>query len=212
MVRFVSREAEVRVIYGGTFDPFHRAHEAICHAILANPLVSELRLIPCAIPALKGGASAPAEDRLAMLEAWRLSQPEWDRIVIDDLEIRRDGVSYTLDTVRMLRRALPATSWVFALGTDAWNSLPQWHGADELSQMLSFWVFKRSGEASAVDHTNLTRCDSFAELIAHPGRFWLDDSVTIAVASSQLRDCSVDLIETETPEAVSAYINEHGLY
>ena len=73
MVKSVNPRDGLVVLYGGTFDPFHTGHEAICCKLLENPEVIELRLIPCAIPALKEKASASPEARLEMLSDWPLN-------------------------------------------------------------------------------------------------------------------------------------------
>lgn len=203
---------DVRVIYGGTFDPFHLAHEAVCEAILAQPEVTELRLIPCAQPALKGGASASAEDRLAMLRRWKDSQDQSSRIVVDDQEIRRQGVSYSSRTVRDLQDKDPSAMWLFALGTDAWNSLPRWHDVETLKQRLSFWVFHRAGEPEVKCHSGMDQVKQFAALIERPSRFFKDVSVNIRLASSGMRQTGRSMVLKQTPSPVAQYIETRGLY
>lgn len=210
MARFVN--PEVRVIYGGTFDPFHLAHEAVCNAILAQPLVTELRLIPCAQPALKDSAAASAEARLAMLKQWQRGHSQTNRIVVDDQEIRRSGVSYTSETIAGLQQADDRSIWLFALGTDAWNSLPKWHHAEKLMQQLSFWVFRRQGEDGVKTHPGVREVDEFEALIGKTSRYYVDGRVDMKLASSGLRQSDPSRLLQQTPSVISDYINLHGLY
>ncbi|WP_050762951.1 nicotinate (nicotinamide) nucleotide adenylyltransferase [Reinekea blandensis] len=203
---------DIRVVYGGTFDPFHLAHEAVCNTILEQTEVTELRLIPCAQPALKDAATVPAEARLAMLKLWQSSHPQAGRIVVDDQEIRRQGVSYTSDTIARLQSEDNQGTWLFALGTDAWNSLPKWHHAVTLMETLSFWVFQRQGEALVTVHPGVQRVDDFESLIGQTSQFYVDGRVDIKLASSQLRQSGQACLRQQTPKVISDYIDSHGLY
>ena len=147
-----------------------------------------------------------------MLNAWRADQAESDRIVVDDIEIARDGISYTLDTIQSLRRDVPHAHWVFALGADAWNSLLRWHGGTQLLTLLSFWVFQRAGVSEVKHHEFATASDSFQSLVLAPGRYWVDSRVQMPLASSDLRTADGHELTTATPQPVSDYINKHGLY
>lgn len=206
---FVSLNASFNVIYGGTFDPFHKGHEAICNAILAEPMVSELRIVPCAVPALKGAAHASAEHRVSMLEGWAASLSD-ARVVIDDQELSRTGPSYSLDTVRQLQQQQPTALWVMAMGADSWNSLPHWHGEQELRAALRFWVFYRAQDAEP--HSVIEEvADTHALATAPAGAVLLDSRVQLPVASSALRQ-QPDQFEALLPSSIADYINKHGLY
>lgn len=208
----MSRNHKVKVIYGGTFDPFHKGHEAIANSILSHPNVTELRLIPCAIPALKEQATVSGESRLGMLNAWREQQTDCERIVIDPLEMNRSGPSYTVDTVIALQTQFPDDHWVFALGTDAWNSLASWSRVGELRQRVAFWIFTRSGERPAADFADVSRVDSLDDLVASgAGHSFLDSDVSIPLASTELRQ-NVENLQRQTPQAIYDYIMKHGLY
>lgn len=207
----MSRSTELIAIYGGTFDPFHRAHAAICQAVLAQPEVSQLRLIPCYLPALKAEASVTAVHRLAMLENWRKTQVDFSRILLDDQEIQRGGASYTVDTIANIAEQNPGSRLIFVLGVDAWNSLRRWHRYEELLAQVSFWVFRRKGEADIMQYDELAECSSLAELFkAEPGRYWLDSSVDLAVSSTDLR--ASNRKNADIPAEISDYIKEHQLY
>lgn len=201
----------VVAIYGGTFDPFHRAHAAICHSVLSHSSVAQLRIIPCFIPALKSEASVSARHRIAMLEQWRAGQPDEKRVCIDDQEIKREGASYTVDTVTNIAAELTGSKLVFVLGTDAWNSLPKWHRYSELKKAVSFWVFRRQGEEEIAAHCEYHLCKSTDELFSAPaGSYFIDDSVNLPLSSSGLRAGKQG--SEQLPDQILNYINEHKLY
>ncbi|TXR54254.1 nicotinate (nicotinamide) nucleotide adenylyltransferase [Reinekea thalattae] len=211
MVKSVSLKSPIIAIYGGTFDPFHQAHAAVCHRVLSFSQVSQLRVVPCFIPALKQGATASAEHRVAMLEQWRIAQSEAARIQIDQQETQRQGASYTIDTVENIARQQPDAKLIFVLGADAWHSLPRWHRAAELMQKVSFWVFNRAGEAAPVAHQSTNHCLSVEQLFTQQvGHFCCDDSIDLPLSSTDYRE---SLDETDKlPHEVADYITKNQLY
>lgn len=208
----MSHSSQVIVMYGGTFDPFHIGHEAICLTILAEPSVSELRILPCYLPALKSAASASSKDRLSMLNQWRKQQASSGRIAIDDRELRRQGTSYTVDTVRELKRLNPNSRLVFALGADAWNTLEKWKASDLLIETVSFWVFSRQDEGKPMLRERIPELNSAAQLTAaNAGYCFFDSTVIPAVASSVIRNVQ-DYEKWPVPPVVKQYINDQALY
>jgi nicotinate-nucleotide adenylyltransferase len=101
-------------------------------------------LVPAGRPPHKsGGKLAPAADRLEMV---RLAIRGLARLSVSDLELRRAGPSYSLDTVRELKRRLgPENAYFFIIGTDTVGDLPDWHRAAELVRETDFAVVVRPG-------------------------------------------------------------------
>lgn len=208
----MSHSSQVVVMYGGTFDPFHIGHEAICRAILAKDAVTELRILPCHVPALKLAASATSVDRLSMLRVWCDEQAAGDRLVIDDRELQRIGTTYTVDTVKELAKLFPNAKLVFALGADAWNTLDDWKDSKVLIELVSFWVFSRQGERPAVEKSRLPVVSGVAELAdAGAGHSFFDSRVIPEVASSAMRQVQ-DFEKWPVPAVVRQYIINHALY
>jgi nicotinate-nucleotide adenylyltransferase len=208
----VSPNRPILAVYGGTFDPFHIGHAAVCSAVLAEARVAELRLIPCSIPALKDGACATAAQRLQMLAQWQQDSPFRDRIQVDGQEIQRQGPSHTVDTLAALIAQRPEYRIVFVLGSDAWNSLPLWHRFKQLVSQVSFWVFSRSGADAIRYHPGLTPCHTKEDFFqAESGRFWIEQGVQIPLSSSELRQTD-DFENWPVPLVIQNYIKEHNLY
>lgn len=129
-------------ILGGTFDPVHNGHlRAAWEA--ADRLGAEVRLVPAHVPPHRAPPVASPAQRLALLRA----ALEGQRILsADDRELRRDGPSYTVDTLRELRVEIgPDRPLVLLLGADAFHGLPEWHRWRELFDLAHVGVLTRPG-------------------------------------------------------------------
>lgn len=188
-------------LFGGSFDPVHRAHLALAHTALRTLGLHSLRWVPAGQPWQKLGTRdiTPAVHRLAMLQAALAHEP---RFVVDPIELDRPGPSYTLDTVRALRAAEPGVHWVLLIGQDQHARLHTWHGWQALLGLVELAVARRPGVASAAP----------PEVLAHPHRELL--MPLHAASSSAVREAvraGHDLTPLVTPE-VARYIAQHRLY
>lgn len=128
-------------MFGGSFDPFHLGHFLIARAALEAFRLREVIFIPCAQSPLKSRRPKASDSaRLAILRVG-LRRQSWARVW--DGEIRKKGVSYTVDTVRNFLRTLPDSSLYWILGSDQWQLLPSWRCPEELGRHLHFLVFPR---------------------------------------------------------------------
>ncbi|HUD69576.1 MAG TPA: adenylyltransferase/cytidyltransferase family protein, partial [Acidimicrobiales bacterium] len=127
-----------RGVFGGTFDPPHAGHVAAVHATLADASLDELVVTVAADPWLKGDPPrAPGWARLAMAQA---AFGSIDRVAVSDLELRRGGPTYTIDTVEELLSDSPGDRIVVVLGADAAASLGTWHRAHDLAALVEIAV------------------------------------------------------------------------
>lgn len=135
-------------IFGGTFDPVHHGHLRVAwDASLA--LGCTVRLVPCHTPPHRREPRASPAHRARMLELALAGQ---DRLVLDLREIRRGGVSYTVDTLRGLRDEAGAAEPLVALiGADAFAQLPTWRRWQELFALAHIGVVSRPGESQVLD-------------------------------------------------------------
>lgn len=129
-------------LLGGTFDPPHRAHVALARQALRELQLDEVWWIPAGDPWQKRGTRtiSPASDRLEMVRRAVKGEP---RFRVEDLECRREGPSYAIDTVRELQRAHPGVDWIWILGEDAYRGLPTWKAFPALAAAVSFAVARR---------------------------------------------------------------------
>src|ERR1039458_577710 len=133
-------------LFGGTFDPPHLGHVAAARAAIAALDCERLVVTVANDPQLKAEAPiAPAQVRLAMTRA---AFDGIDRVEVSDLELRRGGPTYSIDTVTALVAESPGAHVVLVLGADAAASLGSWHRADELARLVTVAVVPRPGGAT----------------------------------------------------------------
>ena len=131
-------------ILGGTFDPIHVGHLVGAQAVCEVMELDRVLLIPSGLPPHKAGDSvAPASLRLRMVRA----AVEGDsRFEVSDLELRRKGPSYTVDTLRSLIEAQPSAAFFLILGTDQWAGFGGWRDPGTIASQATLVVMTRSGE------------------------------------------------------------------
>ncbi len=126
-------------LYGGSFDPIHIGHLRIAEDIRETYNFEKIIFIPAYHSPLKPGSRASAEDRVQMIKISINRNPFFD---IDDIEIKRKGKSYTIDTILSYKKKISHIP-VFILGTDAFLSLHKWKEPEELLKNTNFIVAGR---------------------------------------------------------------------
>ena len=137
-------------IYGGTFDPIHKGHMAAAKTAAAKLKLDKLLLIPAGLPPHKslalGGASG--NDRLEMAriaaDRLRLKIP----VEVLDIELNREGKSYTSDTLKELKKQYPKDELWLLMGTDMFLSLHQWHEPEAILSLANICAFGRAEQDS----------------------------------------------------------------
>ncbi len=153
-------------ILGGTFDPVHLGHLRVAWEA-AEFLAAEVRLMPANVPPHRAQPVASAEQRVAILRAALQGQ---DRLILDERELRRDGPSYTVDTLIELRKEIGTTRPVVLLvGADAFSGLPGWHRWRELFDLAHIAVLTRAGHEitetpELIEQINTRRASSPTDL------------------------------------------------
>lgn len=136
-------------VFGGTFDPPHNGHLIV--AVEAREVLNldQLLLVPTGSPAHRSHRpGASAEQRLQMVKAATEGDP---RFQVDDLEVRREGPTYTIDTLQELRRREPDAELVLLLGIDQFRKFDTWRDPDLIAGMATLAVLSRDGETPAPD-------------------------------------------------------------
>ncbi|GAB3259727.1 nicotinate-nicotinamide nucleotide adenylyltransferase [Chitinimonas naiadis] len=209
-------------ILGGTFDPIHHGHLRIAEEFAEALSLTEVRLLPTANPPHRPGPQANGLHRLAMAQLAASPNP---RLTVDDRELRRDGVCYTIDTLTELRQELgPTAPLAWLIGADSFLALDRWHRWHELFDLACLAVACRPG--FDLDHW---KEHASAELLAEvlpriqtlsvtsaceAGTIILLPTTPLAISSTAIR---AQLAAGHTarylaPDAVLDYAGRHLLY
>ena len=204
-------------IYGGTFDPVHFGHLKSIDALRRLLNLDLVRLIPSYIPPHRDEPGASSSDRLTMLE---LAAKDLE-VEVDDREIRREGTSYSVDTLRELRDELGAgPELMFVLGSDAFALLHEWFNWESLTNYAHIIVMERPGLSSEVRDQSVlewaeTRIvDDVHALHGAGGNIARVALSPYDISATQIRRRITnggDISEL-VPEAVANYIKQHKLY
>lgn len=133
-------------LLGGTFDPPHLGHLHLAYSALEQLSLDRVVFIPARRQPLKAGAVlTAAEHRLAMVRLLAAGDP---RLAVDPIELEREGLSFTVDTVRTYRALRPDADLVFLMGEDTAATLGQWRAPAELAALARLVVLTRGTPAS----------------------------------------------------------------
>jgi nicotinate-nucleotide adenylyltransferase len=192
-------EAMLRIgLFGGSFDPVHLGHLLVAQAAREELRLDRLFFIPAAQSPFKPeGQPTPAPLRLRLLRL-ALTGLEWCEL--DDQEIRRGGISYTIDTARNYTKRFPEAELFYLIGADHLQQLPKWRQAPELAGLVEMAVIPRPGQSVTV----LPAPFSGRTLVGFP----------LGVSSSQIRTRikSGLPIDHLVPPAVAESIRNNRLY
>lgn len=190
---------------GGTFDPIHLGHLAAARAAMDCADLDRVLFVPSAQPPHRGAAVASEEDRLAMA---KLAVEGQHGFAVSDVEIRRGGPSFTVDTLHQLRREYPGDELYLILGWDAARLFSTWRRPQEILPMLAaVIVVGRPG-------TPVPRPEELAAAGLDPTCVVLCTKATPDISGSALRKAIAghQRVSDRVPEAVARYIDQHRLY
>jgi nicotinate-nucleotide adenylyltransferase len=183
-------------IFGGTFDPIHKAHITMAREAADRFGLDRVLLVPAGNPPHKSGATlASYEDRFRMAE---LAAHGDARFVVSRLE-EGAGRSYSIDTVEKVRAGLARSDELyFLIGADAFAEIETWHRWQDLIASVAFIVVSRPGHRYRI-----------------PGSARVErlETLDLPVSSSEIRAALASgKRPEEIPEAVLEYIYRNGLY
>lgn len=213
-----AKERHSVAIFGGTFDPIHNGHLRSAIEIKEALGVSELRLMPSHRPPLRGAPGAESRQRLAMVNAAIYGEVG---LCSDDREIKRDGPSYTVDTLRDLRVEMgEAVSLTVVMGSDAFNQLHRWQDWQSLFELANVLLLHRADHpvAAHADVDQFTAARRVTDVCSlktmSAGGFYELGLIQLPISATDIRQrlASGRSIRYLVPDAVASYIAEHGLY
>jgi len=191
-------------IFGGTFDPFHLGHLAAAEQAREALVAEAAWLVPAGAPSLRPPTLASAEDRMAICQAVIGGALGFE---VMDIELRRPGPSYTVETMRGLAAAHPDRELWLVLGADAVRRLPDWHESEALVAENRICVVNRDGQQRV----------SWAEAVSlglPPDRTRLVGIESPPISASEIRHriAAGAPIDDLVGPAAARLIAERGLY
>lgn len=205
-------------LFGGTFDPVHCGHIAMAAAAIDLVGLDELKLIPCHQPPHRERPQLSSEQRIDLLN---LALDGSALMQVDDRELRRDGPSWTVDTLSSFRDEWgDDCSLVLLMGADAYSALTTWHQWERLPQLAHIGVFVRPGyslpkegilaqwlaNSAAADPQICTAQAPFGSVFAI-------EQPPLAISATQIRhQLATGILPDTLPLAVRDYIAQQGLY
>ena len=191
-------------VFQGTFNPIHKVQLEVAKFAKEYYNFERILFIPAYIPPHKSVDRNLALHRFNMV---KLAISEYNGFDISDIEYKREGNSYTYNTILELRKAYNITDEKinFLIGTDAFIKIRTWYKTDKLKELVHFIVFKRTNEFNK---------DDFNELRGFGYDFEFAPMNYIDVSSTRLRENlgnGISINDMELPK-IREYIKEHGLY
>lgn len=191
---------------GGTFDPIHFGHLVTAEEALVQFNLDKVIFMPTGNPAAKAGEPvSAAEHRYLMTVLATAANPDFD---VSRMEVDREGLTYTIDTLTALRKDLgPACELFFITGADAVWEIVTWKEAERVKDLATFIAATRPGyDLEEARRAHVAESTGFRiEYIEVPA---------LAISSTDLRERVAQRrpIMYLTPESVVTYIDKHGLY
>lgn len=187
-------------IFGGTFDPPHVGHLLAAEDAFEQLSLDRIAFVPAATQPLKvGRAAATAEHRLAMVRLLVEGDPRFE---VSTVEVEREGLSFTVDTLTHFAAAYPSAERFLLVGADVLATFPQWREPKRVLQLARLVVLERQGDRTALP----TGLDG-SEITRLPTR-------RIDVSSTEIRERVRSRKSTRgfVTDNVAAYIARGGLY
>jgi nicotinate-nucleotide adenylyltransferase len=209
--------AEPIGLFGGTFDPIHFGHLRTAFELLQALKLAQVRFLPTGDPPHREAPLAAAALRLEMVRAAVVGQSGFG---VDDREIRRQGVSYTIDTLTELRQENAQRSLCLLLGMDAFLGMPTWHRWREIFELCHVIVAHRPGwKAPTTGPLGEVMVDrgtgSVRELHGSAaGKIYIHGVTQLEIASTDLRALIMSGRDLRylVPDAVRDLIQRSGCY
>ncbi len=186
-------------IFGGTFNPFHIGHYEMLNSVCNLDFIDKVLVMPDKIPPHKSFDNIV--DDIHRQNMCNIVCGDFKKAELCLIEFERDGKSYTVDTIKLLKEKYPNDKFFIVIGGDMLSSLDTWYNWQELIKLSGFIAFRREG-LSDFDKSYERLSEHGANIIV------IDDKIT-DVSSTELRN---KLNKNLLPENVYYYIFEKGIY
>jgi nicotinate-nucleotide adenylyltransferase len=215
-------------LFGGTFNPIHSGHVSVAEEVKAGYQLDRLIFIPAAVPPHKVQHLVPASDRLAMVA---LALANRNGLEVSDIELRRKGPSYTVDTLVRFQRIAAGSDLYFVLGIDAFLEIETWKDYQQLFRLAAFIVMTRPDHQGQLGWDRIVRHlaeflparisagyrptasgNCFQDADCRPVHLANVRPIAISATDVRLRIANRAPIDHLVPASVAGYIMRKGLY
>ncbi len=189
-------------LFGGTFDPIHVGHLIIAETISSDFLLDRVFFIPAAVPPHKNGNSVSPTDR--RLEMLKLAIEDHSRFTVSDAEIRRGGISYTVDTIQWFQKSASwkGGSFFLIIGSDSLYDIKNWKHPEEIFSNIHVLVIERPG----------FKREEIGEKYSEHVQWVSGPHMQISSTEIRKRVREKKSIRYWVPRKVEAYIHDKGMY
>ena len=200
-------------LMGGTFNPIHFGHLRPALEVAETLDLDEVRFIPAKQSPLRDKPCVSAQDRFNMVSLAIQNEP---RFILDDRELNRDDVSYTVDTLLSFRRELGSdVSLCLMMGMDAYQNFTCWHQWEQILQLAHLVVSHRPNYFPENSELSRYHTDQIGDLSACPaGKVYFIAVTQLDISATLIREKQKNnrSIRYLLPDAVQNYISENKLY
>ena len=191
-------------IYGGSFDPPHKGHKLLAENLASVCGAEKVIIIPTALSPFKNSSSATAEDRFNMCELFFKEE----LFQISDIEIKRGGKSYTVDTLTRIKVENPDAELFLFMGDDMLLSFDKWYCHQEILRLATLVCACRTENLEELQNMK----DFVKNVLGAENRVIICESVPFEISSTEIRYSLKDGINKGLSEDVYNYIAAKGLY
>ncbi|HEY7515215.1 MAG TPA: nicotinate-nucleotide adenylyltransferase [Vicinamibacteria bacterium] len=189
-------------LMGGTFDPIHLGHLRAAETAREALGLDRVAFVPAGVPPHRGAPISPALDRYAMV---CLATAGHAHFVPSDFEIRREGPSFTVDTVAALLAETPAAAITVIVGSDTFPEMPTWRDPERLFSLAEVAVVDRPGGTAEGPLPSLPPGARGVHRVSGPG-------LAVSATSVRERVRRGESVSYLVPETVADYITKRRLY
>lgn len=191
-------------IYGGSFDPPHKGHKLLAENLASVCGAEKVIIIPTALSPFKNSSSATAEDRLNMCKLFFKE----DLFQISDVEIKRGGKSYTVDTLTQIKEENPEAELFLFMGDDMLLSFDKWYCYQEILRLATIVCACRTENLEELQNMK----DFVKNVLKSEDRVIICESVPFEISSTEIRSSLKDGVNKGLSEEIYNYIAAKGLY
>ena len=191
-------------IYGGSFDPPHKGHKLLAENLASVCGAEKVIIIPTALSPFKNSSSATAEDRLDMCKLFFKE----DLFSISDIEIKRGGKSYTVDTLAQIKEENPDAELFLFMGDDMLLSFDKWYCYQEILRLATIVCACRTENLEELQNMK----NFVKNVLKAEERVIICESVPFEISSTEIRSSLKDGVNKGLSEEIYNYIAAKGLY